>query len=213
MKKIVTLVLFGATLASAQITVGGKAGLNSAGFTSGSGEYIVSDQFGVNAGGFLAYEPTPIYGALLEGSYTQKGALLRPNSGSASFGVFDKSEWTLEYFEMALTARAKLPVVEEKLFALAFAGPTLGLLVDGVRTDEYADGSESESSIKHLTSADWGFTLGGGLSIPAAQSGVEFFVVGGYTYAFADIDDESVAYDFRNVVFNVSAGVSYSLRR
>jgi hypothetical protein len=213
MKKVVAILLVGASFASAQITVGAKAGLNSAGFTSGSGEYIVSDQFGVNAGGFLAYEPTPGFAAAIEAGYTQKGALLRPNSQTALSTDLDKSEWTLEYFEAALTARAKLPVVEEKLFGVVFAGPTLGLLVEGTKADELTDGSENESTIQNLTSSDWGFTLGGGLSIPAAQSGVEFFVVGGYTYAFADIDDETVAYDFRNVVFNVSAGVSYSLPR
>jgi len=140
------------------VTVGLKGGLSVAGITGDETDGW-DNRNGICGGGFLFIPLSDYFGLQAELLYVSKGAEHEENWEGASL----KTTLELAYLEIPVLARLTIPT-GVSLTPSIFAGPVLGLKVQGDQKAEYR-GRSTSTEIDGLKSTDFGLALGGGLDV------------------------------------------------
>lgn len=133
-----------------------------------------------------------IWALQLELLYSMKGYSFDDGAGT-------DVDAKLDYLEIPLLVRARIPIEGSAVTPSLFVGPSLGILLSA---------KVDSTDVKDMTTGtDFGVAFGGGVSMPAGP-GMAMLDLR-YTLGLVSIDDSGWDADIKNGVFGVVLGYSW----
>jgi hypothetical protein len=123
-----------------------------------------------------------------------------------------RSNIRINYFEIPVLIKARLPLANEVIFPHILAGPNFGFRtnVDLTGTDTNS-GVAVEANTDDVRRSDVGALVGAGIDIQTQGSGVFFTIDGRYGWSFADFSDNDNMVELRNAGWMFAAGVGFRI--
>jgi opacity protein-like surface antigen len=198
--------LFAPPLASAQIKLGVKGGLNIADI-GGSDAGTTETKTGFVAGGFAEFMIGNMFAIQPEVLYSQKGTKESISGGELKF--------KLDYIEVPVLLKINIPIEGSKVHPNVYVGPSVGFKssckVSGSSGGVSADVDCDAGGTDPIKSTDFGLAFGGGVSFDVG--GAEIGVDVRYTLGLSTIDDEADPDDLKNQVISIMGTVGFPLNR
>ena len=203
---LMTIILFSACLhANAQFafSIGPKGGLALTTFNETDADNVDSrtSWFG---GVFTNFQLGKVVALQPEFLLTEKGAKVTENNTSSNFSI--------NYFEVPVLAKIRLPLANEVIFPHILLGPYFAFKTD---FDATSTDTQTGSSIKINTSdirkSEVGALVGAGIDIQTHKSGVFFTLDGRYGWSFHDLNDNDDVITLKNAGWTFAAGIGLRL--
>ena len=195
------------------MTVGILAGVNYATVDQDPefGDVEFDHKLGLLAGVFLDVALNDVFSIEPEVLFSQKGAEVEGTGNNSEL----EGTFKLDYIEVPLLLKFKVPVSSAGFRPFLFAGPAVGFEVkcelDGEILSVTGDTDCDETSLVNTKSTDFGGTVGGGFEFLAGMQAVR--VDARYTHGFTDINDSADAREIKNRTFAVTVGLGWPFRR
>lgn len=216
-----TILAFGTAFtpfaASAQragdMTIGVMAGVNYATVDQDPefGDIEFEHRLGLLAGAFLDVALNDVFSIEPEVLYSQKGTEVEGTGSNADL----EGKVSLDYIEVPVLLKFKVPVSNSGFRPFLFAGPAIGFEVncslDGEILSVTGSTDCDETSVVHTKSPDFGGTVGGGIEFRAGMQAVRLDAR--YTHGFTDINDSGDTREIKNRVFALTVGLGWPFRR
>ncbi len=163
------------------------------------------------AGGlFLTIPAGPTFAVQPELLYVPKGAQVSGSEGAITY----TGKVKLDYVEIPLLARVKVPLENAAVRPMLFAGPYVAFKTSckvevsgyGISGSSDCGAGAPQDSVK---STDFGLTFGGGLELPLG--GVSAFVDARYDLGLTSLDATAQPIDIKNRAVLVFVGFSFPL--
>ena len=123
-----------------------------------------------------------------------------------------RSKFSINYFEIPVLAKLRLPLANEVIFPHVLLGPYFAFRTD---FDATSTDTQSGSSIQINTSdvrkSEVGALVGAGIDIQTQGSGVFFTIDGRYGWSFHDLNDNDDVITLKNAGWTFAAGIGFRL--
>ena len=200
MKKVLLIIaILTFTLAvNAQTHFGLKAGLNIANL-NGSDAGNSDSRTGFLAGGFFAYDFSPMFSIQPEVLYTMKGAQQKENYLGQSVTYTLK----LDYVEIPVLLKLNIPLAPGSTVKPSiFAGPAIDFKVNS-QVEAESGGQTASADLEDIKGTDFGLVFGGALAFDLSGYDLGFDVR--YTLGLTSIDDSGNDADIKNSAISIAA--------
>ena len=175
------------------------------------GDVEFDHRLGLLAGAFLDVALNDVFSIEPEVLYSQKGSEVEGTGENAEL----EGSVKLDYIEVPVLLKFKVPVSNSGFRPFLFAGPSVGFelncSLDGEILSVTGSTDCEETSVVRTKSTDFGGTVGGGIEFLAGMQAVRLDAR--YTHGFTNISDSADSRDIKNRTFAVTVGLGWPFRR
>ena len=184
-------------------SLGPKGGLAVTTFRGADADNIKSrtNWFG---GVFLNFQLGKVFALQPEFLLTERGADVTSNNMRSNFSI--------NYFEVPVLAKIRLPLAGEVIFPHVLIGPNFAFKTNfDLSSTDTGSGAAVDVSTSNVKKSDIGALVGAGVDIQTRGSGVFFTIDGRYGFGFSDINDNDNMIALRNAGWMFAAGVGFRI--
>ena len=121
-----------------------------------------------------------------------------------------RSDISINYFEVPILAKLRLPLANEVIFPHVLLGPNFAFNTDfDVTSTNTQTGSSVDVNKGDVRKSDIGALLGAGVDIQTPGNGIFFTIDGRYGWSFQDLNDDDGMVSLKNKGWMFSAGVGF----